>query len=150
KAHTKARRLAALDKAFRIYCRGFQKAEASFRRERRPADAQDSYYCGINAATTAMLRGSRKMARPIARRVREICTEILKQTPSDYWLLATLGEAELILSRFENARRWYGQAIDRVGDNWREFSATRRQLRLLVHALGESSKKWDSLFPSSV
>src|SRR5262249_11137098 len=52
-------------------------------------------------------------------------------------------------ARFENARRWYGQAIDRVGDNWREFSATRRQLRLLIHTLGESSKKWDSLFPSS-
>jgi class 3 adenylate cyclase len=149
KAATTSRRLAALEKAFRIYRRGFQKAEARYRQQRRPSDAQDAYYCGINAAATALLRGRRNLARPIARRVRAICQEILQQNPSDYWLLATLGEAELILKRFENARRWYRQAIDHVGDNWREFSATRRQLRLLVPALGESSRKWDSLFPSS-
>lgn len=149
KAGTTAKRLAALDKAFRIYRRGFQKADARYRQEHRAADAKDAYYCGINAATTAVLRGARRLARPLARRVRQICEEMLKQDPSDYWLLATLGEAELILTRFENARRWYRQAIDRVGDNWREFSATRRQLRLLVPALGESCKKWDSLFPSS-
>jgi class 3 adenylate cyclase len=149
KFSSKAQRLEALDEAFRIYRRGFQIAEARYGRERLPADAQDAYYCGINAAATAVLRGSQKRARPIAQRVRQICEELLQQAPSDYWLLATLGEAELILAHFENARQWYRQAIDQVGDNWREFSTTRRQLRLLVAALGESPKKWDSLFPSS-
>ena len=54
---------------------------------------------GINAATVALLAGKAEAAKKLAAEVRDECLPAAKppDTEGSYWLLATLGEAALIL-----------------------------------------------------
>jgi class 3 adenylate cyclase len=98
-----------------------------------------NYYPGINAATMAMLLGEEDRAKAIADQVRQQCLQQLK--PPDerhcdqYWLLATLGEAALILRERSEAEDWYSQAVQvgqgRIGD----ISSSRCNAKLLVQYL---------------
>ena len=94
------------------------------------------YWTGINAATLALLIGRRETAASLAREVRDRCVrELGAQTghaDDGYWLLATLGEAALLLGERSEAEEWYGRAAEvgrgRLGD----ISSTRRNARLLL------------------
>src|SRR5262245_27630156 len=58
------------------------------------------YYSGINAATMALLLGARDDAAALARGVRQQCIDLRNEDPNRgdiYWILATLGEAALVL-----------------------------------------------------
>ncbi len=141
-----AGRKTRLNEAFRNYQRGFEKGDSAYREHSRQADAEDAYYCGINAAAVSVLRGELETARTIAGRVGEICESLRTRADAGYWLLATLGEAELIQARYDQARQWYGRAVEKVGGNWRELTSTRRQTRLLAQHLGVAAAEWDALF----
>lgn len=97
-----------------------------------------SYYPGINAATMSLLIGDEAKAREIAAQVREEC---LQQPEKDYWVLATLGEAALILRGWSEAEQWYTQAIEvgkgRIGD----ISSTRRNAKLLLEYLEGNTQR---------
>lgn len=97
-----------------------------------------SYYPGINAATMNLLRGEEATAREIAAQVREQC---LHQPEKDYWQLATLGEAALILRGWSEAEEWYTRAIEvgkgRLGD----ISSTRRNAKLLLEYLEGNTQR---------
>src|SRR5262249_1269729 len=69
------------------------------------------YWSGINAATTALLIGHNRRASRLATEVRAACLRKVRKSPRDsYWLLATLGEAALILRRWPEAREWFTKA----------------------------------------
>lgn len=88
-----------------------------------------SYYPGINAATMSLLMGNLEEAKAIAREVYQKCQQELppgKLTNNDYWLLATLGEAALILGDMNRAEDWYGQAIEVAEGQFGQISSTRR------------------------
>ena len=101
-------------------------------------DAAGAYYTGINAATVAVLRGDLGAARRLASEVRDICIAAAPPTAgtvSDYWRLATLGEAELILGDHDAAARHYAAAVSLSGGRYGDLSSTRRQARALSKLL---------------
>jgi class 3 adenylate cyclase/tetratricopeptide (TPR) repeat protein len=102
-----------------------------------------SYYPGINAATMNLLRGEETTAREIASQVKERC---LQQSEKDYWLLATLGEASLVLRDWSEAEKWYKQAVEigkgRLGD----ISSTRRNAKILLEYLEGNSHRLQQWF----
>jgi len=100
-----------------------------------------SYYPGINAAAMTLLQGKPEDAKIIASDVREKCLQELpsgKYTSSEYWLLATLGEAALILGDRAGAEDWYSQAVELARGQFGKISSTRRNaMAILQHVDGD-------------
>ena len=91
------------------------------------------YYSGINAASLSLLLGDPATARRLARMVIRICLDGLRgRGAADYWVVATLGEAHLLLGRQQEAARYYARARSLAGANYAELASTRRQLKLLA------------------
>jgi class 3 adenylate cyclase len=103
--------------------------------------ASGGYYTGINAATMALVSGRSTEARRLAREVRALCVHELQSLEGagrsdNYWLLATLGEAALILGDWREAGEWYSRAALMGRGRYGELNSTRRNARLLVQHLG--------------
>jgi class 3 adenylate cyclase/tetratricopeptide (TPR) repeat protein len=90
-------------------------------------------YSGINAASLSLIMGDTATAHKLARKVISICSESLKEEANkqDYWIIATLGEAFILLGKQEQARKYYGLARKIAGKNYSSIASTRRQLKLL-------------------
>ena len=104
----------------------------------------------LAAAVDEPLRAAE--ARTLAQRVKQICLDRSRQVEAnggraDYWLAATLAEAELIGGRYAEAEVAYRVAAQLGQGNWRELCSTRRQVRLLAAPLGLTSGFVDRLFP---
>jgi class 3 adenylate cyclase/tetratricopeptide (TPR) repeat protein len=110
----------------------------------------NGYWTGINAATLAVLLDERQYASKLAREVRVLCDEELKglkQTGEDaYWVLATLGEAALILKEWAQAEEWYSQAAEVAGKRYGDLHASRRNARLLMGYLDAHSDRIEACF----
>ena len=99
-----------------------------------------SYWAGINTATLALLLKEKELAQMSARTVQAQCLQQLEKQKREggdaYWVLATLGEAALLLDAWSEAEDWYSQAArvgcKRVGD----LNSTRRNARLILGCLG--------------
>ncbi|BAY10613.1 TRAFs-binding domain-containing protein [Calothrix sp. NIES-2098] len=117
--------------------------ELAAQRYQQAYQLTDDYYPGINAATMNLLRGDEATAREIAAQVREQC---LQQSEKDYWQLATLGEAALILRGWSEAETWYKRAIEvgkgRLGD----ISSTRRNAKILLEYLEGDTQRLQEWF----
>lgn len=77
-------------------------------------DISKNYFPGINAATLAMLLGRESDAKAIAAEVAKSCEEIPigALAPNErYWVLATEGEAHLLLGNPDEALRFYKEAL---------------------------------------
>jgi class 3 adenylate cyclase/tetratricopeptide (TPR) repeat protein len=105
-------------------------------------DPPDSYP-GINAATIALLLKETSKAKQIATMVLEIC----QKQPDDYWKLATVAEALVILGDIDGAKRAYRAAVASEKDNLRAYSSTRKQARALSRQLYGRSDTFDDCFP---
>jgi hypothetical protein len=106
------------------------------------------YYSGVNAATTALLAGSPATAKTIAESVRDICLGELRErgdSSADYYVLATLGEVELIRGDESQAARWYRRAMDAAGDRFADVVSTRRNAELVASALGTGGAMVDEV-----
>ncbi|MBI1374656.1 MAG: DUF4071 domain-containing protein [Phycisphaera sp.] len=93
-----------------------------------------SYFPGINAATMARLADDDpRRARQLADAVNGQANLQLADPKSrdDYWLLATLGEANLILEKFDLARRYYQRAVDLAQQRIGDITSMRRNVELL-------------------
>jgi class 3 adenylate cyclase/tetratricopeptide (TPR) repeat protein len=98
----------------------------AFRRSR-------GHYSGINAASLSLIMGDAGRAERLAREVAGICAERWKDPAQrDYWIVATVAEANLVLGRQEQAAKYYGAARAKSGSNYANLASTRRQLRLLA------------------
>lgn len=104
----------------------------------------DSLWTGINAATLARIMGEVEQAHALAREVQTLCYAKLspsgERTSSDYWVLATLGEAALILDEGAAAEDFYRQAVAVGQGRFGDLSSTRRNALLLVEHLGHESQ----------
>jgi class 3 adenylate cyclase len=107
-----------------------------------------SIWTGINAATMTMVMGQTSQAQAIARSVRAQCLAIQPdsmQTSGDYWLLATLGEAALILSEWAEAEDLYRRAVEVGQGRFGDLSSSCRNAMLLAQYLQgdtEQVKRW--------
>ena len=107
-------------------------------------------WTGINEATLATLTGDRQRAQRVAERVRRQCLEEI-ELPSaarnEYWLRATLGEAELNLQNLPAAEAYYRQTgqlgTRRIGD----LNSTRKQARVLLRHFGVDPAIVDDWMP---
>lgn len=118
----------ALRQAFDVYREGLAQAELA-------ADCE-GYYPGINAAAVGLLLGMGDEASALARRAAALADKV----PSpDYWSIATLGEAALILGDLEAARAHY-LAAQQHPHGASQRASTRRQARLIAgHLRGDPS-----------
>ena len=98
-----------------------------------------SHWTGINAATMALLQGYREQAEVLAQRIQSQCLATLNangDTDEPYWILATLGEAALILGAYEEAEAFYGQAIEIGQGRFGDLSSSCRNASLLIQHQG--------------
>lgn len=108
------------------------------------------YWTGINAATMALLLGQQEQAASLAREVRASCLVEMEKAAesggSNYWLLATLGEAALILGQWPEAKDWYARASVAGRGRFAELNSTRRNARLIIDALGIEREPFEQYF----
>ncbi len=111
-------------------------AEESAQRYRTAFERTRDWFPGINAATMSVLAGELEQGRTIAEEVLATCLA-LAEGPSkdDYWLAATLGEANLLLKQNDDAARWYACATKLAGNRVGDIASMRRQVRLLGEVL---------------
>jgi class 3 adenylate cyclase/tetratricopeptide (TPR) repeat protein len=103
-------------------------------------------YSGINAASLSLIMGDTRRAEDLAREVVRICFERWKRPAQrDYWLVATVAEAYLLLGRQERAAKYYGAARARSAQNYAGLASTRRQLKLLARFASVDSRVLEAL-----
>lgn len=77
-------------------------------------EIRKNYYPGVNAATLALLQGNDNQAQKLAKEVLTICdARGLGGLGQDeqFWMLASEGEASLLVRRGKQAARFYGEAL---------------------------------------
>ena len=141
-AVTAPKRQVELGKAHDFYIEGYKRAVSSKKRGWR----DDALYNGINAATTALFTRKGPLARRLAGEVHQICTENLKRKKGEYWTVATLGEAALILGKFDEAQERYSEAGELGKGKYGDLSSTRGQARNLLVFLGKDPNLFDHCF----
>ena len=92
---------------------------------------------GVNAATLHVLAGDTAAGQAIARRLLD--TPALS-APAGYYDYASLAEAYLVLGRMSDAVDAVRRAADRAGTDYGALSTTRRQLTVLLTALGAEAR----------
>ena len=90
-------------------------------------------WSGINAATMSLLVGQTEHAVQLAKQVQRQCLETLSDEADQYWLLAALGEAALILRDWAEAEKWYERAARQSVRRFGDLASTRRNARLIFH-----------------
>lgn len=102
---------------------------------------------GINAATMSLLARRKTNAHRLAARViNQAQAERRKRgRANDYWLFATLGEANLILGHMVDAANWYRKAVRGAARRIGDIVAMRRNVQLLATTL-EAGDEIRSLF----
>ena len=123
-----AKKKELLSQAQRLYQLGLQKA--------------GNAYCGINAATLAVLLDNFDEATRLAK-----LTLQQKSQDDDYYDLATQAEAALIQKNEAEAASLYKKACAVAGANWADLASTRKQCRALSLKLYGIQNKFDDCFP---
>ncbi|MCK5093150.1 MAG: DUF4071 domain-containing protein, partial [Spirochaetes bacterium] len=91
----------------------------------RSFESLKEYYLGINAATMSYILGEKKKAEKIARQTIDI---IDRQKEKDYWCLASLGEAYLILNDLSASTQFYKKAREEAHGNYGDLNSTYQQI----------------------
>jgi hypothetical protein len=97
--------------------------------------ATKSYYTGINAATMSAISGQSSQAKQIAGAL----INLLDAASADFWEIATLAEAQLLLKDRVRAKENYLLARNLVGTDWGKVNSIYNQLWLLNHYLAVSN-----------
>ncbi len=99
---------------------------------------RNHYFPGANVAATALLSGQAERAEAVAADLLAECADIRKHPQQDhYWVLATEGDASLILRRGEAAREFYRNALYILANDEQQFAVSSyRQLARLRGPLG--------------
>ena len=90
---------------------------------------------GINAATLSWILSDRTDAQRLAK---EVVMRLAAHKPRNFWDVATAGEAELLLGRFEQARQSYAAAYLSAAGDAGSVATMRRQVALLARTLPEA------------
>ncbi len=109
---------------------------------RKAYDSAGGYWSGINAAAMALLSGQRETALTLARQVREACLRELERAENEgldnYWLLATLAEAALILEDWREAESLYRRAAQVGRRRFGDLASTRHNASLILNHFGRA------------
>lgn len=91
------------------------------------------YWTGINVATMSWILKEEHLAKKYAEEVRNICEKEVRAPKRNdlYWLLATLGEAQLLLDKPREAEKEYRKAVKHAGQKHGYIVSSLQQLLLL-------------------
>jgi hypothetical protein len=92
-------------------------------------DQTKNHYTGINAATMSAIAGKMQKGREIASEV----IALLKEDTQDYWEIATLAEANLLVKNRAKAIDLYFKAKQIAGTDWGKINSVYNQLWLMNH-----------------
>ena len=106
---------------------------------------QDTY-TGINAATMSLITGKGHFGKEIAKQV----VENIPADSADFWALATLGEANLLLGDFASSRVHYAKAAKLGSNQFGLLSSVRGQLLVLEHYINVPDQILDIFRPPAV
>ncbi len=98
---------------------------------RRGYEITRGSYTGINAAAMSCVIGDNPLALQLAREVYNGCLRGQAARGSDYWTLATMGEAHLLLGEAEQASRMYREAADLVNVEYAWIVSSLQQVLML-------------------
>lgn len=87
----------------------------------------DGSFPGINAATLYLLAGGTAQAR-------EIAAALITSNASDqdeFWQLATLAEAHVLLEEYDTARHYYEKVVSGAGENFGQIASVKKHLPLI-------------------
>jgi hypothetical protein len=85
-----------------------------------------------------LLIGQTERAQELARKVRDQCLEeIVDPSGDEYWELAALGEASLILRDRSQAGEWYARAAETGKNRFGDLHSSRRNARLILQHWNE-------------
>lgn len=97
------------------------------------------YWSAINAATMALLLNRKEYSQKLANEVYINCLDeisnLKKNGGDQYWALATLGEASLIIEEYQAAEDWYSRAYSIGAGRYGDLNSTRRNARLIMQHL---------------
>jgi hypothetical protein len=93
----------------------------------------DDYYTGINAAAKSLFLGERKEAAEYASRVEALVG--VGPISGDYWKTATVAEAQLLQSHFDQAAKLYRAAVVDAATVSGSHASTRGQAELILAEL---------------
>ena len=96
-----------------------------------------NYYTGINAASMSAMAGQASRGREIANQVMAM---LESNSAGDFWKLATLGEACLLLKNRSKAVEYFIQARKFTGNDWGKITSVHNQLWLLNHFVPVSNE----------
>jgi hypothetical protein len=102
--------------------------------------ATDDYYTGINAASKSVLLGDPddlEKARDFAARVQQIIGT--EARAGDYWMTATVGEVQLLMSKYADAARLYKAAVATARAETASHASTWKQACRLMEKLQPSN-----------
>ena len=104
---------------------------------------------GANVATLARLLGDEAYAVDVAGDVIALCGERLASPggDGDYWVAATMAEANLVLDDLAAAEEWSRRARDLVGGRLGMLGTTRRQFMALLDHAGHDRRLVDDWLP---
>jgi len=91
--------------------------------------ATKNFYPGINAATMSAIAGRAAQGREIASQV----IALLNPQSTDFWELATLGEAHLLTKNRTQSVEFFIKARQLAGTDWGKVTSVYNQLWLLNH-----------------
>jgi class 3 adenylate cyclase/tetratricopeptide (TPR) repeat protein len=89
------------------------------------------YYTGINAAAMSFVIGEKSAAQALAQAVYERCQGTQASEGSDYWLLATMGEALLLQGDSDRAVEKYREAAEVAQSRYAWIVSSLQQVRML-------------------
>ncbi|HLE10576.1 MAG: hypothetical protein A2504_14070 [Bdellovibrionales bacterium RIFOXYD12_FULL_39_22] len=102
-----------------------------------------SSWTGINAATLFYISKNIDQAIKIAKELKtNILAEFQKYAGEDgeYWTLATLGEASLILHEFDEAIKYYGEAQKHSQKKYGNINSTWKNAQMLIDSMAISTE----------
>lgn len=105
-----------------------------------------NYYTGINAASMSAMVMQSVKGKELAREV----IALLRPDTKDFWELATLGEAYLLLKDKEKSIEYYLSARSSAGTDWGKVTSVHNQLWLLNHYLPVSKDVFRIFAPPEV
>ena len=110
-----------------------ERAELAARFYRKAFDLKGDSFPAINAATMSLLAGRHSVSKKLARSVIRCVKSESSKGLEDYWLLATLGEAYVLVGNNARAYESYARAMTAAtkAANRADIAAMRRQLLLL-------------------
>ncbi|MBL8294057.1 MAG: TIR domain-containing protein [Bryobacterales bacterium] len=107
-------------------------------------DLTGSTYCGINAASLALMDGKTPEALRIAGQLISKL-EVVDEASRDRWYYATAGEAYLILNDLASAREAYRRAVGKAAGLYQDIAVMRQGVRRTCKAVGQPESSLDDI-----